>query len=62
MFCYRIDDLAEMYQMIILVSPAMYFLASISLLHAMLNLIAELTRFADREFYLVSADMLWNDD
>jgi len=38
----------------ILASPLMYFLASLLVLHAWFNLTAELTRFADREFYLVS--------
>lgn len=51
---YRLDDLVESYCVIILVSPLMNILASLMVLHGWFNLTAELTRFADREFYLVT--------
>jgi len=49
---FKIGDLVLTYVKMILLSPVMYFLGSLTILHAWFNLTAELTRFADREFYL----------
>ncbi len=48
---FRREDIVGMYMKLILVAPVMYFLCSISMLHAWFNFTAELTKFADREFY-----------
>lgn len=51
--CHRFDDLMEAYFRCLLCAPFMLFLACILIFNSWFNFTAELTRFADREFYQV---------
>ena len=49
---FKLSDLILTYIKMALLSPLMYFLGSLTIIHAWFNFTAELTRFADREFCL----------
>ena len=55
---YRLDDLVESYLSLLIVTPFFSVLANLLVLHAWFNFTAEVTGFADREFYLVYASCI----